>query len=349
MDSFDNSFATEQVVLDDDALQSAEEDDFDPFQIGFASASSTTNMRSSAATTEPAAMESGMNHSRPIQTTGTGSMEKPAHSSSSALPPQMMIKFKIHEEVSSVAHISSDRDGVSDVQIEGTLLAQVVSSDALKNIPFFLESSIEPTNETGFVFTPNDTYAKALGEPEGEKRKIHTTVVTIPKEILGFVKVGTYRMSQSMEHMPLLLEQKVVRSNGKVQIAIQVRSKLSNPDDLSEFAIAVFIPSQVNSDSVEIVTGDGEFDALKRCITWEKDNLLKGQSFMVSSKGVLEETLGALPGVAREELKFPVMLRCRSKDQISSIQFEAVEADGHRASIKSNVVGKSFRILHRLN
>mmetsp|Transcript_935 Transcript_935/g.1998 ORF Transcript_935/g.1998 Transcript_935/m.1998 type:complete len:319 (-) Transcript_935:395-1351(-) len=318
MDEFQSTFATEHVVLDEAALSRAEEDDFDPFQIGVASTNTTMNTKSAAAI-ESAAKGKG----------------------SPALPPRLMVKFQIHEEVSSVSHISNDTDGSLSVQIEGTLLAQVVSSDALKNIPFFLVSSA--TNETSIDFTPNDTYTKVPGEPNGEKPKVDANIVTIPKEILGFVKVGTYRISQSMEHMPLLLEQKVVRSNGKIQIAIQVRSKLSNPDDLSEFSIVTSIPDIVNEDSVEIVTGYGEFDALKRCITWEKDMLPKGQSFMVSAKCAMNDTPG------NDALKFPVMLRCRTKDQISSIQFQAIAAEGHPATISSSVVGKSFRILHRLN
>ena len=85
--------------------------------------------------------------------------------------------------------------------------------------------------------------------------------------------------------MKQLLEQKVVRSKSKIQIAIQVRSKLTNPDDLSKFSIVVFIPWRVNGNSVTILTGDGEFDQWKRCITWEMEHLPKGQSFMVSEIG----------------------------------------------------------------
>ena len=134
-----------------------------------------------------------------------------------------------------------------------------------------------------------------------------------------------------------------MRSKSKIQVAIQVRSKLSNPDDLSDFSIVVFIPKQVDGKTVSVVSGDGEFDQWKRCITWEKKMLPKGQSFMVSAKCAIDET-----STADEGLNFPVMLRCRTKDQISSVQVKAVEANGHPASVSSTVVGKSYRIVHRL-
>jgi hypothetical protein len=148
------------------------------------------------------------------------------------------------------------------------------------------------------------------------------------------------------------LEQKVVRSKSKIQIAIQVRSKLSNPDDLSDISIVVFIPKQVDGSSVSLVTGNqgiGDFDSWKRCITWEKQNLPKGHSFMVSAKCVIDDTFETSGGAAvDEDLKFPVMLRCRSKDKISSVQLQAAQANGHPASVSSSVVGKSYRMVHRL-
>ena len=259
--------------------------------------------------------------------------------------------------------------------------AQVVSSDAMKNIPFFLVSSNDSHKALDFI--SNNTYAKKFHDPDDEKNGITTNVVNVPKEVLGFVTVGKYRLSQSMEHMPLvrkdqaghfamrigntieptrltiifrfprfqLLEQKVVRSKSKFHIAIQVRSKLTNPDDLSGFSIVVFIPKQVSGDSVSIVTGEGQFDPWKRCITWEKDLLPKGQSFMVGAKCLMDEAFQTPDGVSTddEDSRFPVMLRCRSKDQISSVRFQALAANGHPAAVSSSVVGQSYRIVHRLN
>ena len=74
-----------------------------------------------------------------------------------------------------------------------------MSSDALKNVPFFLITSTDNQNDVDF--TPNDTYAKKC-TPRG--KDIGMNVIKIPKDILGFVTVGKYRILQSMEHMPLV-------------------------------------------------------------------------------------------------------------------------------------------------
>lgn len=73
------------------------------------------------------------------------------------------------------------------------LQAQVVSSDASKNIPFCLTASSD--NQETVDIIPDGTYAKKDSD---------ATTVNIPKETLEFVNLGTYRISQSMEHMPLV-------------------------------------------------------------------------------------------------------------------------------------------------
>jgi len=379
IEGFSSNFVTEEVILDESALNmnSTDEDDFDPFNIGVAASTKkkddNTNKKKQIFTTREKkkmttstrtliASNKGQSVNKKTDSSSggtdttsvadnnwmtqlSGSDKKSISVSLSALPPRLVVKFKIHEEVSSLAHLSDDNEGISNVTIEGTVLAQVVSSDALKNIPFYLIPSTD--NQKVVNFTPNDTYTKKYIS-EAKSEKLERNIVRIPKDILGFVTVGKYRISQSMEHMPLLLEQKVVRSKSKIQIAIQVRSKLSNPDDLFKFSLVVFIPERVNGDSVSILSGDGEFDQWKRCITWEIEHLPKGQSFMVSAKCLLLD--GTSEGTSVDEsLKFPVMLRCISNDQISSIRFKAIEANGHPATVSSSNVEKTYRIVHRLN
>ena len=142
-----------------------------------------------------------------------------------------------------------------------------------------------------------------------------------------------------------LLERKVSRAKAKVQVALQVRSKLSNPDDLLEFSIALSMSDKVDSDSIEVNVGTGEWDRMTRTVVWKLDQLPKGESFMVSVRAKLTEENAAMtnPG-----LKFPVMMRCKCKDQISSAAFQAVEANGYPASVASTTVQKTYRIIHRL-
>lgn len=142
-----------------------------------------------------------------------------------------------------------------------------------------------------------------------------------------------------------LLERKITRSKAKVQVIIQVRSKLSNQDDLKEMSILLSISDKIAGDSVEINTGKGEWDRASRTVLWTLEKLPKGESFLVSVRAMLTEANADVP---TSDLEFPVMLRCTSVDQLSSAQFQAVEASGYPATVSSATVQRTFRIVHRL-
>ena len=100
MEDFSNAFVTEEVV-------NAGEEDFDPFNIGVASA---TNANGKSV---------GVDDSKSVVS---------AKSSASTLPPRVMVKFKIEEEVSSTTHLSDESEGSSDVQIEGTVIVSFMKA-----------------------------------------------------------------------------------------------------------------------------------------------------------------------------------------------------------------------------
>jgi hypothetical protein len=139
-----------------------------------------------------------------------------------------------------------------------------------------------------------------------------------------------------------LLERRVTRKGDKVQVAIQVRSKLSNTYDLTDLSITLALPDPVIEEDVEVNVGDGEFDKIKRVVTWKLSSLQKGDSFMVSARSLVNED------AEDASLKYPVILRCSSLDQISTGEFKAIEASGYPATLSSEVLSRTFRLIHRL-
>ena len=142
-----------------------------------------------------------------------------------------------------------------------------------------------------------------------------------------------------------LLERKVTRSKAKIQVAVQVRSKLSNPDDMVDFSIALAMSDKIAGDTVEINVGDGEWDRVTRTIIWKEECLPRGESFMVSVRAKLTEDNAEIDS---SELDFPVLMRCKCNDQISSAEFQAIEATGYPATVSAFVAQKTYRIVHRL-
>lgn len=84
---------------------------------------------------------------------------------------------------------------------------------------------------------------------------------------------------------------------------------------------------------------------MTRTVLWRLDRLPKGESLMVSARAKLTKQNAELDD---SELHFPIMMRCKCNDQISSAQFQAVEASGYPATMSSATVERTYRIIHRL-
>lgn len=298
-------------------------DSFDPFGIAELQEQSSKEARGGVAT------------SASVATTVESPKPPPAVSrvtrSGIALPPKLLVHLAIHEEVASTAKRGRERDGSSDVIVDGTIYAKVQCSDAIQNAPFVIRA-----HDLQIPVKPNPVYATSSDQ-------LHKVIVQIPKHELGFVAVAHYSFAGEIEHMPILLERKVSIHETACRVALQVRSKLTNQADMDEFTLAVAVPERVDVASLEILRGQGEWDDLKRTVMWKLESLKKGESFMVSAQARFEKALEN-----GEEVCFPVLLRCSSSgDQITSLDFEVEEAEGHASSLSSQTT-HSFRLLHRL-
>ena len=112
LEKIDEKKTDEPAGFEDDFLLSdsesgvpTESEDFDPFQVG----QSALKINNDAATL-PKKDHTTLDAAS-VNTRG-----------STALPPKLLIKFKIHEEVSSVALTDNENEGSSDVFVEGTVL-----------------------------------------------------------------------------------------------------------------------------------------------------------------------------------------------------------------------------------
>lgn len=280
------------------------------------------------------------------------------------IPPKVLVKISIHEEVSSVALAGPAAcEGASDVSVEGTVMAQVQCSDAKKNAPFVVaaatatapaSSTREPRQrgihpDFSFSFLPDNRLSHAApaspggGDAAKDDGSVAAMLVKVPKEEIGYVPVGGYLVTEQVPHMPILLERKVTIQGTVVRIAVQVRSKLTNAGSLEDFAIAVAFPEHVDGRSVRALRGGGAWDELKRIVKWKLGALHKGESYMVTAQAQLWK-----PADAETEIHFPVLLRCTATaDQVSTVALEVRPADGHPASLTASITTSS-RILHRL-
>jgi hypothetical protein len=117
------------------------------------------------------------------------------------LPPRIVIKFAAHEEVSSVAQIGGEFEGISEVHIEGRLSAQVTSTDAIKHLPFCVIATTP--DDDHIQFKVNEAFSSVSSRPLPQNA---LALIHVPKTEILAVPIGTYSLSEVVPHMPLVSE-----------------------------------------------------------------------------------------------------------------------------------------------
>ena len=117
------------------------------------------------------------------------------------IPPKIVVKFFIHEEVSSIQELQKPNiDQIScHVNLEGTIHAQIISSDAIKNPPFAIRLCDPDYPEDNYQFDTNFMTYYGSGE---------FNTLNIPKAILGQIKIATYQRTVTKKFMPVLVQSK---------------------------------------------------------------------------------------------------------------------------------------------
>lgn len=154
-DVLDSTFVTTEITLDDTIMTTP--DDFDPFRIGDASKhnqrrilppplknTTTKNVGSNDNNNNRKAVSSNAQSVPSIKATVASDGDNQSvlsasgskSTSSRLVPPRMLVKFKIHEEVSSVASLSGEHEGASEVFVEGTVLVSTAFDCYVRNGAF---------------------------------------------------------------------------------------------------------------------------------------------------------------------------------------------------------------------
>mmetsp|Transcript_8596 Transcript_8596/g.12659 ORF Transcript_8596/g.12659 Transcript_8596/m.12659 type:complete len:206 (-) Transcript_8596:2519-3136(-) len=138
---------------------------------------------------------------KPVATTAT-----PPTQPIQQLPPKIIVRVNIHEEVSTSIEAG---EKVCRASIEGTIQAQVHSSNATKNAPFLLCFKEPSTNNTAFKFDGNfaaEVLSNFVDGQEEERRRETATLakLTIPKGEIGTVKIADYTAQCEIKNLPFV-------------------------------------------------------------------------------------------------------------------------------------------------
>mmetsp|Transcript_52873 Transcript_52873/g.112334 ORF Transcript_52873/g.112334 Transcript_52873/m.112334 type:complete len:339 (-) Transcript_52873:239-1255(-) len=276
-----------------------------------------------------------------------------------ALPPRLVVRLSLHEEVSSTAVASPDDEGgsLSQLSIEGKIVAKVETSNAKANTPFSLEIS------GAMVSLANIACHNELCTLVDEDATVGGTIGTIrcrvdvPKSVSSPREILSYSMNVCTQNMPILVQAKCAMVRSDVcRISVQIRSNLSNVGDLSDFAVVVAIPpTTIRGETLRVTRGDrGVWDSIKRVVSWKVGRLPHGESRLMSAEAEVSEGVARLlrdnpfsPTLAEETLRCPVLVRCSSEsDQVSDLALKVTALEGVPATIVEHQA-RSYQLLHR--
>lgn len=156
----------------------------------------------------------------------------------------------------------------------------------------------------------------------------------------------TYNNNNNNMHLNLdqqLIKTKVQIAKKDCRVGIKIRSNPENQHCLTQVAIIVAIPPDVDGRSVRLSRAGGVWDSMKRVLAWSVDQLGPGELIEIQAQFAFES--GAKP--ADRSPKFPVLVRCDAqKEHFSKIELSSNFADQLSSPAKISVVS-SVRIMHR--
>lgn len=259
------------------------------------------------------------------------------------------VHVAVHEEMTFV-HDSFSR--TSSCSVEGTI--HVRSCSALEGNPFCLtlrdpQGHLEYFSEDpGFV----DDISLDVKQPfhldtDSGDRAFR---ITIPEEDAAnnaSIPIATYICSSTLRPIPLLVQSKVRNAGKLVRVAVKIRTNPSNEGPLTNVAILMAVPPDINGETVKMSRRGGVWDCMKRVIVWSIEELKPGRILEVQAQFEFSSTVSADDTKDRIPPKFPVLVRGDVVNyQLSGIVLEADQSDDFSTDVEMKL-SPSFRLLHR--
>merc|ERR1712232_1050506 len=155
--------------------------------------------------------------------------------------------------------------------------------------------------------------------------------------------IASYVCSSLVQPIPLLVKTKVKLDGPRCQVGVKIRSNPANSSPLSEIAMIMAIPPDIKGETVKLMKRDGDWDGMKRIISWRLPTLQPGELIELQ---VQFQFVNPDQGLKMNPT-FPILVRCNAaNEQFSDILLDSVASYDSRVPMKMTFA-KAVRILHR--
>jgi hypothetical protein len=111
-----------------------------------------------------------------------------------------------------------------------------------------------------------------------------------------------------------LLKSKVQQDDSSCKVGIRIRANPSNSRALTQLAIVIVIPPDLNGYSVQMSRKGGQWDDMKRTLSWTLDRLAPGDA--IDMQAIFANVQNGNP----TERRFPILLQCRGDELFSKVE-----------------------------
>ena len=126
-------------------------------------------------------------------------------------------------------------------------------------------------------------------------------------------------------------------------MALQISSNPNNGANLSDLAIMMEVPSDVQGETLATQPTGGVWDATKSSVVWCVSELGIGEKFQLQARFAFKNG-----STVTDALSFPVLVRCQCLHvQLSEIDFDATELPDVFQAEVSVKIAKRYRLSHR--
>jgi hypothetical protein len=111
-----------------------------------------------------------------------------------------------------------------------------------------------------------------------------------------------------------LLKSKIQQEETTCRLGIRIRANPSNSRVLTQMAIMIVVPPDLNGYSVQMSRKGGQWEDMKRTLSWTLDRLAPGDS--IDIQAVFANVQNGNP----VERRFPILLQCHGDELFSKVE-----------------------------
>lgn len=109
------------------------------------------------------------------------------------------------------------------------------------------------------------------------------------------------------------------RSSGRCRVGIRIRANPQNNYTLTDIALLLIVPLEVDGEKVTMSRKGGIWDEMKRSLVWTIQQLAPGEVVDIQAQFKCIEGVPLAPAIGELSSNFPVLARCKGTAAFSKI------------------------------